>query len=232
MISIIIPAYNEEQHIGNTIAWIKEKGDPAHITEIIVSDGGGRDNTITEATATGAKAVVSPKKGRAAQMNYGASIARGSILYFLHADTLPPAGFTHDIINTIDNNIQAGCFMLAFDYAHWFLKANCWFTRFDVNAVRFGDQSLFITREKFIQAGGFNEQHIVMEDQEIIKRIKKICRFAVIKKPVLTSARKYLENGIYKTQGIFFMIYFMYQLGYSQQRLVTTYRRLIKQNKL
>ncbi|MBD0288215.1 MAG: hypothetical protein ICV79_22730 [Flavisolibacter sp.] len=121
--------------------------------------------------------------------------------------------------------------MLSFDYHHWFLKANCWFTRFDVDAIRFGDQSLFVTKEKFEQVGGFCEKHIVLEDQYIINQLKKICRFTIIKKPVLTSARKYLENGIFKTQGIFFLIYFMYRLGYSQQKLVSTYRKLIQQNK-
>jgi len=54
----------------------------------------------------------------------------------------------------------------------------------------------------------------------------------VIKKPVITSARKYLENGIYKTQGIFFIIYLMYRFGFSQQTLLATYKKIIIQNKL
>jgi hypothetical protein len=71
-----------------------------------------------------------------------------------------------------------------------------------------------------------------LEDQQLIKRLKKIVRFAIIKKPVITSARKYLENGIYKTQGIFFVIYFMYRFGYSQQKLVAAYKKMITQNKI
>lgn len=230
MISIIIPTYNEAAHIATTIQWLKQE--PELITEIIVSDGGSRDGTLETATRAGAIAVSSPAKGRAAQMNYGASLAKGSVLYFLHADTLPPAGFTTDIMHALNNHYGAGCFMLAFDHRHWFLQANCWFTRFDVNAIRFGDQSLFADKKLFDRAGGFCERHIVLEDQEIIKRLKRLSRFTVIKKPVLTSARKYLENGIYKTQAIFFIIYFMYRLGCSQQRLLQTYRRLIRQNKL
>ncbi len=232
MISIIVPAYNEEAQIAETIHAIRSQGNAAHIAEIIVADGGSSDNTLAVAKAADAVAVCSPAKGRAAQMNYGAFLAKGEILYFLHADTLPAKDFTTEIRNAVQGGNEAGCFMLAFDYAHWFLKANCWFTRFDVNAIRFGDQSLFVTKEKFMQTGGFCEKHMVMEDQEIIKRIKKLCRFKVIKKPVITSARKYLENGIYKTQGIFFIIFFLYQLGYSQQALVSTYRRLIRQDKL
>ncbi len=122
--------------------------------------------------------------------------------------------------------------MLSFDYQHWFLKFNCWFTRFDVDAFRFGDQSLFVTKEVFIRTGGFKEDLIVMEDQEIIQRLKKVGEFKIIRKKVITSARKYLENGIYKMQSIFFLIYFMYKLGFSQLTLLKTYKRLIKQNKL
>src|SRR4051794_35066558 len=181
MISIIIPAYNEEAQITRTITAIRAHGNASIITEIIVTDGGSKDKTMEAAKARGAIAVLSPVKGRAAQMNYGASIAKGSILYFLHADTLPAKDFTTDIINAVQKGFEAGCFMLAFDHAHWFLKANCWFTRFDVNAIRFGDQSLFITKERFIQTAGFCEKYVVMEDQEIIKRIRRICRFKVIR---------------------------------------------------
>ncbi len=91
---------------------------------------------------------------------------------------------------------------------------------------------LFIRKEKFHEAGGFCEKHIVLEDQHFIRRIKKVAKFTIIQKPVITSARKYLENGIYKTQALFFLVYFMYRLGYPQEKLVATYRNLIKQDKL
>lgn len=232
MISVIIPTYNEEGHIGKTISWIREKDTAGFIIEIIVADGGSNDGTVAEASRCGAVAVLSPGKGRAAQMNYGASLAQGSIFYFLHADTLPPHGFTEDIVQAVNHGYNAGCFMLAFDQAHWFLRANCWFTRFDVAAFRYGDQSLFIQKEIFERSGGFCAAHIVMEDHEFIKRLRKQHRFAIIKKPVLTSARKYVTNGVYKTQGIFYLIYFMYYAGFSQQQLVRTYRKLIRQDKI
>lgn len=231
MISVIIPAYNEEKQIGLTIRHVRERGAP-FVTQIIISDGGSSDNTIAEAKMAGAEAVLSPRKGRAAQMNYGASFATSPVLYFLHADTLPPAGFSKAITDAVNKEFGSGCFMLQFDYPHWFLEANCWFTRFDINAIRFGDQSLFVQKEVFEKCGGFSEKHIVMEDQEIIRRIRKLCRFIIIKKPVITSTRKYLENGIYKTQGIYFLIYFMYRLGYSQQKLLQTYRSLVRQDKM
>jgi hypothetical protein len=101
-----------------------------------------------------------------------------------------------------------------------------------VDAVRFGDQSLFVRRDVFEKAGRFREDLVVMEDQEIIGRIRKYTRFKVFPRSVTTSARKYLQNGIYRLQGVFFVIYFMYQLGFSQEQLVRAYRWLIRQDKL
>jgi len=232
MLSVIIPTFNEESQIKVTIQKLW-KHDVRHlIKEIIVVDGGSDDKTLTIAESKGVKAVVCPQKGRAAQMNYGASLAIGNILYFIHADTIPPVDFTREIVKMVNHGFAAGCYRLAFDYPHWFLKTNCWFTRFNVNAFRFGDQSLFVTKEKFLAVGGFCEKHLVMEDQHIIKKLRRVGSFKVLSKPVLTSARKYLENGIYRTQGIFFLIYLMYHLGLTQQQLVSTYRWLIKQDKL
>ncbi len=232
MITVIIPTYNEAEHIVSTIQKIRQYDEANKIGEIIIADGGSTDSTMAAAESEGVKVVVSKEKGRSAQMNYGASFAAGNILYFLHADTIPPKSFSNDIAIAIRNGFDAGCFMLSFDYDHWFLKANCWFTRFDVDAIRFGDQSLFVRKSVFEKAGGFCEKHIVLEDQQLIKRLKKIVRFTVIKKPVITSARKYLENGIYKTQGIFFIIYFLYRFGYSQQKLVAAYKKMITQSKI
>jgi len=230
-LSIVIPTFNETAHIRHTVQYLREvlQGQAA---EIIVADGGSTDDTIAVAENAGAIATASPLKGRAAQMNWGARQGTGDVLYFLHADTVPPKDFARHIRKALQDGYAAGCFRLRFDIPNRFLRANCWFTRFDVNAFRFGDQSLFIRVDLFQKLGGFCEGHIVLEDQEIIRRIKRAGRFRVMRGNVTTSARKYLENGVYRTQGIFFLIYLMWRLGYSQQRLVETYRRLIRQDKL
>ncbi len=162
-------------------------------------------------------------------MNYGASLATGDLLYFLHADSYPPAGFAAFIQNSIRSGYQSGCFRLRFDYPHWFLKVNAWFTRFDWNWVRFGDQSLFVTKEVFEKAGKFREDWVVMEDQEIIPRLKNSGKFNVCAAYITTSARKYRDNGIIWLQVVFFIIWLQSKLGYSQQQLVQTYRKLIRQ---
>lgn len=230
MISIIIPVFNEAETIVKTIDNLRERCAEVEV-EIIIIDGGSTDDTIALAEARNVK-VVSGRKGRARQMNYGASFAQHEILYFLHADSQPPRNFCAAILNAQQRGFVSGCFRLKFDLDHWFLKANSWFTKFNVNAVRFGDQSLFITKEIFQKSGGFREDLIVMEDQEIIHRIKEQGKFIVMNDYLITSARKYLENGIYRMQGIFYCIWALYYLGFSQQSLVNVYKRLIKQNKI
>lgn len=230
-LSVIIPTFNEAENIAALIDSL-QKNNHDELIEIIIADGHSTDDTVVAAARAGAKVLVSPNKGRGSQMNYGASLAKATVLYFLHADSLPPTGYADKIAEQIKNGYSIGCFRLQFDIANWFLKANAWFTRFDYNAFRFGDQSLFVLKDVFIKAGGFNEKLIVMEDQEIIHRLKKYGKFKVMPQAVITSARKYTANGIYKMQGIFFLIYLLYKTGVPQNKLTALYRRLIKQDKV
>jgi len=231
MFSIIIPTYNEADQIAQTISKINA-ATCLHEIEIIVVDGSSTDNCINIARQCGATAIESDSKGRGAQMNKGASVARYEILYFLHADSTPPNNFTAQILKACDSGMNSGCFRLQFDHKHWFLQANAWFTRFDVNAIRFGDQSLFVTKNVFKKAGGFREDLLMMEDQEIIHRLKQHGQFKVMNDFVITSARKYLDNGVYRMQGIFFRLWMMYYLGYSQEKMLQVHKRLVRKHKL
>lgn len=231
MISIIIPTYNEADRIAKTIK-LTHAANGNHESEIIIVDGGSTDATINIAEQCGATIVKSARRGRAAQMNTGASIAKHEILYFLHADSIPPNNFTTQILSASKDGAKSGCFRLAFDYDHWFLKMHAWFTKFDVNAVRFGDQSLFVAKNVFQKSGGFRADLLMMEDQEIIHRLKKHSRFKVLNDVVITSARKYLDNGVFRTQGIFYCMWVMYYLGYSQDRMMNVHKILIRKHQL
>ncbi len=230
-VSIVIPTFNEAA-IGALLGylWRDAAGDGA--LEIIVADGGSTDATPALAARAGARVLRCPRKGRAAQLNHGAQAAAGPILYFLHADTYPPPGFLADIRRAVAQGAGSGCYRLAFDHPHWFLRANAWMTRFPLQAVRFGDQSLFVTKALFEQIGGYREDLLVMEDQEIVGRLGARAPFRVLPRAATTSARKYLENGVYRLQGAFAVIALLYRLGVSQPRLVRVYRFLIWQDKL
>lgn len=230
-LSVIIPVYNEAAQIQSTILRLLINSTLKQVIEIIVVDGGSTDGTTDIALKEGAIVTYSAK-GRAAQMNAGAAIAHGNVLYFLHADTKPPENYLSYINDALKQGYDAGCFRLRFDVDHWFLQANTWFTRFNINSFRFGDQSLFVKRLLFEKAVGFNEKLIVLEDQDLIKRLTKIGKFKVMPASVTTSARKYTTNGIYKTQAVYFLIYMLYRLRVSQQRLVYLYKKLITQDKL
>ena len=91
---------------------------------------------------------------------------------------------------------------------------------------RYGDQSLFVTKDCFWEAGGFCENHIVMEDYEFIKRLRRYGQFIILPKDVITSSRKYIANGIFRMQAIFYMMYFLYRLGYSQKTLLHIFSQI------
>ncbi|MDN5204065.1 TIGR04283 family arsenosugar biosynthesis glycosyltransferase [Fulvivirgaceae bacterium BMA10] len=226
-ITIIVPTYNEFDYIQTVLKHINAFNEKDLLKEIIVVDAGSSDGTMERAEINGAKIIRTKLRGRALQMNVGAREATGDILYFLHADTLPPKDFLSDINAVVNNGFSAGCFRLTFDWSHWFLKFNAYFTRFDINAFRYGDQSLFIKRDLFNRIHGFNEQFTVLEDNEIIRRIKKKGTFKIFKKSVITSARKYRRYGVYRLQITYYFIYLLYKLGFSQKKLMSIYQSLL-----
>ncbi|PWW82060.1 glycosyl hydrolase [Prosthecochloris marina] len=224
-ISIIIPTYNEAETIAGTLSNICNANGAGNNIEVIVSDAGD-DNTIRIAGKFPVRTCRSPK-GRSIQMNRGAQIATGQILYFLHADTVPPPGFADSIVSAVEQGKSAGCFQLCFDDPHWLMQTYGWFTRLPLMVCRGGDQSLFITRDLFSRIGGFNEKMRIMEDIEIIERINRHTVFTILDDAVITSARKYAVNGRIRLQVIFGTIHLLYALGFDLDLLTNFYSRNI-----
>ncbi|MBN1928836.1 MAG: TIGR04283 family arsenosugar biosynthesis glycosyltransferase [Chlorobiaceae bacterium] len=224
-LSIVIPAWNEEAEIARTLETLLGLTAGRGDTEIIVSVSGD-DRTEAIARAFPVR-VCRSEKGRAVQMNTGAKLASGAVLYFLHADTTPPPSFCDDILAAVGRGAEAGCFQMTFDDPDWLMQLYGWFTQFPLTICRGGDQSLFITRELFWRIGGFDERLQIMEDIDIIERIQRQTEFHILDSKVVTSARKYHANGAIRLQAIFGTIHLMYALGFSQEDIREFYRNAI-----
>ncbi|MEB2775292.1 TIGR04283 family arsenosugar biosynthesis glycosyltransferase [Algoriphagus sp. D3-2-R+10] len=198
-ISVIIPCLNEEVNLKELIPYLIKYGDGV-ISEIIVVDGGSQDNSIAVAKSFGAFVVQSPICNRAAQLNLGAQHARGCIFYFLHADTRPVKDFAKVILANVAKGKNVGCFCYRFESDCTLLKFNSWFTRFNGVFSGGGDQSLFIKRSSFEALGGYDESFCIMEDFELVSRIRQTYDFHVLQDEMTVSARKYKGNSWVKVQ--------------------------------
>src|SRR5205085_77274 len=194
-IGVVVPTLEEEGRVGPLVRALLAERD-----EVIVVDGGSADATVAEARAAGARVRVSPGATRAVALNTGAALSSADIVYFVHADCRPPAGFAAEIERAVRGGAGAGCFRLRFDSRHWLLRLSGWCTRLDLDLVRFGDQSLFVLRDLLRSVAGFDERLAVMEDNEIVRRLRRVSRFEVVPRDVTASARAYRVRGVYRLQ--------------------------------
>jgi rSAM/selenodomain-associated transferase 2/rSAM/selenodomain-associated transferase 1 len=197
-ISVIIPVYNEGERLCallELLAPIKEQ------CEIIIVDGGSSDDTVEQIENMGFLAVRSPKKGRANQMNHGASLAGGEAFWFLPADSSPPADALYQIHKIFDKGYSVGCFHIRFDSSHPLMLLNALLSnmRVRIRNIAFGDQGIFIKRELFEALGGYAAIPL-MEDYRLSMDIKKEkIPVGIAKGAITTSERRYLANGRLKT---------------------------------
>lgn len=201
-LSVIIPAYNEEAYLPRTLGSLFAQ---AGSFEVIVVDGGSTDKTVDVALSHLSVRVVRSPKGRAVQMNQGARAARGRVLVFLHADTLLPPGALDKVSALSEHEGPeglAGAFWHSFDEGRLSLRLvslvdnlRCWWTR-----VPYGDQALFVGRERFWRLGGFSEE-AALEDMEFSRRLNRSGRVHLLGPPVRTSARKFLAMGPWRALG-------------------------------
>ena len=196
LLSVIIPTYNEEAVLAHTLKRIG----CADNTEIIVADGGSTDATHEIAEKAGAK-LLKVQTGRAHQMNAGAAVAKGRMLLFIHADTLPPDSYA-DLIRRVlaDPSIVAGAFRFRTDSSRTAMKiielgANI---RSAIFRTPYGDQGLFMEKRVFEEIGGFAPLPI-MEDFDIVRRLCRRGPVITHREAAITSARRWLQLGVLRT---------------------------------
>ncbi|BDD15714.1 hypothetical protein MATR_25390 [Marivirga tractuosa] len=122
-ITVIIPTLNEADNIGKLIQYLKQCGQE-HLAEIIVCDAGSEDATVSIVKENEAQIIQCKQASRAHQMNEGAKMATGDILYFVHADAKPPKSFATDLVRYINKGLDFGCYRFKFDSKHPFLAVN------------------------------------------------------------------------------------------------------------
>ncbi len=229
MISIIIPTLNEETMIKSTLEnlMLHTRG-TAH--EIIVSDGGSRDNTVSIAERFAP--VIRSGKGKAVQLNEGAKKAIGDILFFVQADTRVPDGALEAIeLKIYKQGYDGGGFSNIFSEHNKKIKTLGRILNFRIftndhkgNLIFFGDNGIFCRREVFDRLGGFSPIPI-MEDYDFSKRMRDQFRPARILDPkLIVSSRRFIKNGFVKTRLQWIIIKRLYQLGVSPYTLVKLYR--------
>lgn len=222
LISIIIPVLNEETRLKSLLGNLSGlSGD----VEVIVVDGGSTDGSMMVA-AEHARVLVS-EPGRAAQMNAGASIATGSVYWFVHADSVVPSRDSVLAIQAaVDNGASFGCFSLYFHDSNTFMMRltgffSTWRARY-LGWV-FGDQGIFVTAYFFKQLEGFPMQPI-MEDLQFSLNAKRLSKASVIDLKIGTSARRFTEAGVLKTLWLMHRLKYDYFRGVSADQLWKRYQ--------
>lgn len=200
--------------------------------EQIVVDGGSEDNTVNLALSQKVKVIhTSPGKGR--QMNAGAKVATGKILLFLHADTKLPLGFDKHVREAMHKQgVVAGAFQLRIDSPSVSLRvvervAN-WRSRF--LQLPYGDQAIFTWAQQFCDLGGFSDLPI-MEDFELVSRLRSRGRIALAPASVLTSARRWERLGTIRTTLINQGILLAFHMGVEPPRLAHWYQQEVGEAK-
>ena len=221
-VSIIIPVLNEAVHIADTLKSLEPYRGQGH--EIIVIDGGSNDDTVSIAGQY-ADRVLHSDAGRAMQMNSGIGEASGDTLLFLHADTRLPADAVSRIIHAVEDGYFWGRFNVRLSGKHFMFRIieRMMNMRSCITGVATGDQAIFVSLETIEIVGAYPRLPL-MEDIVFSKRLRNLGWPACIKQPVVTSSRRWEDNGILQTMLLMWRLRLLFFLGVSADRLARQYR--------
>lgn len=223
-LSVVVPVLNEASLLPGTLAPLQTWRGRG--IEVIVVDGGSQDATVQVATSLCDHCITS-RRGRAVQMNAGARRARGQLLWFLHADTRV-SDASLQALKTLSQKIQTpfwGCFDVRLDAegAIYRLIGRMISLRSRISAFSTGDQAQFVTRNLFAAGGGFADLPL-MEDLDFCRRLKRLMRPLRCTTPVITSARRWSQQGPWKTIFLMWRLRWLYASGVPAGRLAPMYR--------
>jgi glycosyltransferase involved in cell wall biosynthesis len=227
-LSIIIPTHNEEANLLELATFFEKNIDSSYNIEVIVADSSSI--TRCEKKLEGKYIFLATNKVcRASQMNDGAKIARGDILVFLHADVRPPVNFINDICNTIHEGYEFGFFAYKFNPSSWILNVNSSFTHKKGIFSGGGDQIHFFSKKRFFELGGYRENFVIMEDFDMMRRVKSLkIPYTILKSQAIVSSRKYVKNSWLRVNLANLIAFSQFVLGVNPEKIRTTYTMLIK----
>lgn len=222
LLSIVMPCLNEEGAIAaalEALAPLRRRG-----TEVIVVDGGSADATMSRAAGR-ADHVIASARGRAAQMNAGAALARGDVVLFLHADTTLPTDADALIREGIATSGRAwGRFDVSIRGAHplFSVVAAAMNVRSRLTGIATGDQGIFVVRELLERVGGY-PPIALMEDVALSALLRRHGRALCIRQRASTSGRRWEKHGVLRTVLLMWRLRLAYALGADPEKLAVRY---------
>jgi rSAM/selenodomain-associated transferase 2 len=206
-LSIVIPARNDAAALARTLEHLATL-EGLNGAEVIVAAAG--DPVGTARAVAGRARLLQPHGSTRAQlMNAGAAAARGEVLFFLHADSFPPADAPALIARVLaDPRAVGGAFEHLFAEPGWSLRAITWINRARYRLTRnyYGDQGQFLRAAVFRELGGYRELRL-MEDLDLAQRLKRRGRSVLIRTPLVTSGRRFIARGPWRT--FFFIVWLL-----------------------
>jgi glycosyltransferase involved in cell wall biosynthesis len=201
-LSIIIATLNEARYLRAAVTEARLRARPGSLHEIIVADCGSQDGTALLAQELGTRLIrQEPALGsRAAALNRGAAAASGDVLLALDADTLVPPGYDRAIEQALrDPLVVGGAFEFALDGRQLGLRLVEIINRvrYRLWPLYYGDQGVFVRTPVFWQVGGYPERRL-LEASEFCKRLGRRGKLVLVRKCMQTSARRFVEGGIYR----------------------------------
>jgi rSAM/selenodomain-associated transferase 2 len=223
-LSIVIPVRNDAEALARTLDHLARVC-PGLATEIVVAAAGEVEATA-RAVGCRARLLVPGGSTRAALMNAGAAAATGDVLLFLHADSFPPSSAPELIAGALEDRcVVGGAFEHCFAEPAWSLRAiNA------INRVRYrlthnyyGDQGIFVRTEAFRAAGGYRDVRL-MEDLDLSQRLKRYGRTVLVPVPLVTSGRRFLARGPWRTFFFIVWLLLLHTLGLDTERYAERWR--------